>query len=408
MKKILKGDNNMVELKNVEHVIVYKDPELAHACNQISIVLLQNGELFMGFNEERYSVHADSGQSCFIKSTDGGKTWDPSTKKIIWPYTDNRGNWDCAFAQVTDGTIIMHTRVCNFIAPRGIHSDGDQALGMPPPGMPERLKRQTGYVVLKSKDGGKTWTEPIEVNASPMASSSLSAYACGGSGAGHIIELSDGGLLMPLDGTMSPNKEVGIGTETSRCFLLRSDDGGDNWEYWATVGFDPASIIHFMEPGMTRLSDGRLVCLMRTHHKPYRQDNMWFTWSNDDGITWSQPKRTSLWGYPAAMKQLKDGRVLAVYGYRKDPWGVKGCISEDGVTWDIKNEFTIREGGVPKPKAGSGARSLQDTYIYGQYWHIGYPSVTQLEDGTIVAAYHEYSDDEQPIHYLMCTRFKIL
>jgi sialidase-1 len=408
MKKILKGDNNMVELKNVEHVIVYKDPELAHACNQISIVLLQNGELFMGFNEERYSVHADSGQSCFIKSTDGGKTWDPSTKKIIWPYTDNRGNWDCAFAQVTDGTIIMHTRVCNFIAPRGIHSDGDQALGMPPPGMPERLKRQTGYVVLKSKDGGKTWTEPIEVNASPMASSSLSAYACGGSGAGHIIELPDGGLLMPLDGTMSPNKEVGIGTETSRCFLLRSDDGGDNWEYWATVGFDPASIIHFMEPGMTRLSDGRLVCLMRTHHKPYRQDNMWFTWSNDDGITWSQPKRTSLWGYPAAMKQLKDGRVLAVYGYRKDPWGVKGCISEDGVTWDIKNEFTIREGGVPKPKAGSGARSLQDTYIYGQYWHIGYPSVTQLEDGTIVAAYHEYSDDEQPIHYLMCTRFKIL
>lgn len=408
MKKILKGDNNMVELKNVEHVMVYKDPELAHACNQISIVLLQNGELFMGFNEERYPVHADSGQSCFIKSTDGGKTWDPSTKKIIWPYTDNRGNWDCAFAQVTDGTIIMHTRVCNFIAPRGIHSDGDQALGMPPPGMPERLKRQTGYVVLKSKDGGKTWTEPIEVNASPMASSSLSAYACGGSGAGHIIELPDGGLLMPLDGTMSPNKEVGIGTETSRCFLLRSDDGGDNWEYWATVGFDSASIIHFMEPGMTRLSDGRLVCLMRTHHKPYRQDNMWFTWSNDDGITWSPPKRTSLWGYPAAMKQLKDGRVLAVYGYRKDPWGVKGCISEDGVTWDIKNEFTIREGGVPKPKAGSGARSLQDTYIYGQYWHIGYPSVTQLEDGTIVAAYHEYSDDEQPIHYLMCTRFKIL
>ncbi|NVM43378.1 MAG: hypothetical protein HWN79_00540 [Candidatus Lokiarchaeota archaeon] len=30
-----------------------------------------------------------------------------------------------------------------------------------------------------------------------------------------------------------------------------------------------------------------------------------------------------------------------------------------------------------------------------------------MEDGTIVAAYHEYSDDEQPIHYLMCTRFKL-
>ncbi len=397
----------MVEIKDVEHVFVYKDPELAHACNQVSIVLLQNGELFLGFNEERYPVHADSGQSCYIKSTDGGKTWDPATKKVIWPYTENKGNWDCAFSQISDGTIIMHTRVCNFIAPRGIHSDGDQTLGMPPPGMPERLKRQTGYVVLKSKDGGKTWTDPIEVNSSPIASSALGAYACGGSGAGHIIELPDGGLIMPLDGTISNRDVTAMENEPSRCFTLRSDDGGDNWEYWSTVAYDPAAIINFLEPGMTRLNDGKLVCLLRTSHRPNRQDNMWFTWSEDDGITWSPHKRTPLWGYPAAMKQLKDGRVLAVYGYRKAPWGVRGCTSEDGVTWDVKNEFVIREGGVPIPKAGSGARSLQDTYIYGQYWHIGYPSVTQLEDETIVAAYHEYSDDEQPIHYLMCTRFKL-
>ncbi|MHA1472701.1 MAG: sialidase family protein, partial [Promethearchaeota archaeon] len=259
-----------------------------------------------------------------------------------------------------------------------------QALGMPPPGIPERLKRQTGYALLKSRDGGKTWTNPIEVNTSPIASSSLGPYACGGSGAGHIIELSDGGLLMPLEGTISGNTEPGSGNEPSRCFLLRSDDGGDNWEYWSTVAYDPASIINFLEPGMARLRDGTLVCLMRTHHRPYRQDNMWVTWSNDDGITWSPPKRTSLWGYPADVMQLRSGKVLAVYGYRKSPWGVRGCISEDGKIWDVKNE-----------------------YIYGQYWHIGYPTVIQLEDETIIAAYHEYSDDDQPIHYLMATRFKL-
>jgi hypothetical protein len=397
----------MTNIKDIEYVTIYKDPDLAHACNQVSIVLLQNGELFLGFNEERYPVHADSGQSCFMKSKDGGKTWNPSTKQVILPYTEFKGNWDCAFAQISDGTILMHTRICNFIAPRGINSEGDQALGMPPPGRPERLKRQTGYAVLKSKDGGITWTDPIEVNTNPMASSSLSPYACGGSGAGHIIELPDGGLLMPLDGTISPDREVGIGSEPSRCFLLRSDDGGDNWEYWSTVAFDPASIINFMEPGMTRLKDGRLVCLMRTHHRPYRQDNMWFTWSNDDGITWSPPKRTPLWGFPADVLQLRDGRVLAVYGYRKSPWGVRGCISEDGVTWDIKNEFVIREGGVPEPTFANDPPTLQDMLIMSQYWHIGYPSVTQLEDETLIAAYHEYSDDEKPIHYLMATRFKL-
>jgi len=146
---------------------------------------------------------------------------------------------------------------------------------------------------------------------------------------------------------------------------------------------------------------------MRTHHRPKRQDNLWFTWSNNDGITWSPSERTSLWGYPANVIQMIDGRFLAVYGYRKAPWGVRGCISEDGMTWNINNELFIREGGVPEPKPGIGSLTVQDMLIMGQYWHIGYPSVTQLEDETIIAAYHEYSDDKQPIHYLRVTRFKL-
>jgi hypothetical protein len=396
----------VVTPRDVEHVFVYKDPELAHACNQVSLVALQSGEILMGFNEERYPIHADSGQSCLIKSRDGGKTWDASTKQVIWPYTESMGNWDCAFAQISDGTILMHTRVCNFIAPTGIKSEGDQTLGLPPPGMPERLKRQTGYAILKSTDEGRNWSVPIAVNTSPVASSVSGPYGCGGSGAGHVIELPDGGLLMPLHGHLG-SAGAGSGAETERCFLLRSDDGGDNWEYWSTVAYDPAGIISFIEPGMTRLRDGRLVCLMRTSHRPSRQDNMWFTSSEDDGISWSPAKRTGLWGYPADVVQLADGRVLAVYGYRKEPWGVRGCVSDDGVTWDVAQEFTIREGGVPRPKSGFGARTLQDTLIYAQYWHIGYPSLIQLQDQTIVAAYHEYSDDEWPLQYLMCTRFRL-
>ena len=115
----------MIHPKDVEHILVHKDPELKHACNQTSIITLQNGTVLLGFNEERYPVHMDSGQSCQITSTDGGKTWDPATKKVIWPYTDTEGNWDCAFAQLSDGTILMHSRVCAFIAPMGIRRESD-------------------------------------------------------------------------------------------------------------------------------------------------------------------------------------------------------------------------------------------------------------------------------------------
>jgi len=382
----------MVTPKNLEQVFVYKDPKLAHATNQVSIITLQNGEVLMGFNEERYPRHADSGQSCFVKSKDGGKTWDPDSKKVVWPYTDFMGNWDCAFTQISDGTLLMHTRVCSFIAPWGIKSEGDQALGGPPPGRPERLKRQTGYALFKSKDNGNKWAGPIPVNTSPVADwGDPNYHEVGGSGAGHIVELSDGGLIFALGGRLGLVREMG----GSRSFLLRSDDGGNNWEYWATMAYDPAGIISWNEPGMTSLKDGKLICLYRTSHRPGRQDNMWFNYSEDDGITWSPPKRTGLWGYPADVLQLQDGQVLAVYGYRKAPWGVRGCVSEDGMTWDVKNEFVIREGGAAPPEIGL------------VYVHIGYPTVTQLKDGTIIAAFHEYSDDKPPIQYLRCTRFKL-
>jgi hypothetical protein len=86
---------------------------------------------------------------------------------------------------------------------------------------------------------------------------------------------------------------------------------------------------------------------------------------------------------------------------------VRGCVSEDGSTWETLGEFTIREGGVPKRSGGGGAPTLQDTLIFAQYWHIGYPTAAQLADGTIVVAYHEYSDDERPLQYLRCTRFRL-
>ena len=83
-----------------------------------------------------------------------------------------------------------------------------------------------------------------------------------------------------------------------------------------------------------------------------------------------------------------------VYGYRRGAFGVKGCVSEDGLTWDIENEFTIREG-------GQGPSTL-----YG-YFHMGYPSSTQLDDGTIITAYHVFSEDDPPVQYIECARFEL-
>jgi sialidase-1 len=378
-------------LKDIDHVLALIDPE--HACNQGSIVALEDGRMLLGFNQERGREHADSGQSCVMYSEDGGRSWgDPA---VVIPHTEHTGNWDCAFAELTSGDILMHTRLCSFMAPTALTGHSDQTIG-PPPGRAERLKRQTGYALTRSTDGGRTWRPPTPVNTAPMADSGTGPYIVGGSGAGHILELPDGGLLMPLHGSLTREWPTRTG-ETIRSFALRSDDGGENWEYWATVAFDPAHILDFVEPGMTQLHSGRLVCLMRTQVRPGRFDNLWCVHSDDDGASWSRPQRTSLWGFPADVIQLQDGRVLAVYGYRRAPWGVRAAISEDGVTWHVDDELVLREGGAAPTD-------------FHQYWHIGYPSVAQLTDGTVVVAYHEYVENPahpDPIQAMWVTRFRV-
>ena len=46
-------------------------------------------------------------------------------------------------------------------------------------------------------------------------------------------------ILMGLYGRIHGYEEEGEG-ETTRSALMRSDDGGDNWEYYSTLAYDPA------------------------------------------------------------------------------------------------------------------------------------------------------------------------
>ena len=182
--------------------------------------------------------------------------------------------------------------------------------------------------------------------------------------------------------------------------MLRSDDGGDNWEYYSTMAFDAASIIDYEEPATVRLADGRLVGMLRTHVNPSGDaKNMAVVVSEDDGFSWTPPRFTNIWGYPAEFATLPDGRILMVYGYRRPPYGVRGCVSEDGIVWDVANAFTIREGGVPAAYYDNP----------GVYQHIGYPSVAVLGDASVLAMYHEHDDNgERPLQYIASTRFRLV
>jgi hypothetical protein len=73
-------------------------------------------------------------------------------------------------------------------------------------------------------------------------------------------------------------------------------------------------------------------------------------------------------------------------------------VSDDGIRWDVAQEFVIREGGVPREHYDNP----------GIFQHIGYPSAVLLDDGSVLAMYHEYTDDGQrPIQFIASTRFTL-
>jgi hypothetical protein len=403
----------MSVIRNITHHTMVKLNE--HCVNQTMTRVLKNGDLVAVFNEERYPYHHDSGRALMVRSKDGGRSW--SEPKIVLDWTDTQGNWDTGVCELHDGTLLVNLNITGFFK-RGVKPAQPSWSANP---MTERwgdwswaFKTQgwLGTHVLKSHDGGDTWSAPIPVNVRPMKH--------GGCRSG-CWQLPDGGILMGLYGRIRGYGEEGEG-ESTRSAVFRSDDNGENWEYYSTLAYDPANIIDYEEPDIVRLADGRLVCFMRTHVNPSGDaKNLVMTVSEDDGFSWTPPAWTNIWGYPPELISLQDGRYLIVYGYRRPPYGVRGIVSEDGVTWDVKNEFIIREGGVPnssgesKPTSSLGGDNDTEGYGAGMinyhhpgiYQHIGYPSVAQNTDGTIACSYHEWSEDPVPLQYLRTTRFTL-
>ncbi len=333
----------------------------------------------------------------FIRSTDGGRTW--RDRAIVLPYTSTTGNWDCGIAELDDGTLLCNFTMCAYFK-RGVRPE--QPSWSASPSTTEwgdwtwsyRLLGWLGTYVSRSTDGGRTWGEPVPINARPLkhAGCRLGAWP-----------MPDGELLLGVYGRIRGYGEEGE-SESTRSALLRSDDGGENWEYYSTMGYDPASIVDYEEPAIVRLTDGRIVGMLRTHVNPSGDaKNMAVVVSDDGGFSWSPPKFTNIWGYPAEFVTLPDGRVLMIYGYRRPPYGERGCISTDGLHWDVANEFVIREGGVPRKQP------RVDWANPGRFQHIGYPSATLLDDGSVLCLYHEWTDDdERTVQIIRSTRFRVV
>ena len=249
-----------------------------------------------------------------------------------------------------------------------------------------RAKGAEGTWISQSRDNGHTWEPGYKVNSEPLRLDHAGRQHPGATQR-HLAD----GRAWPAQ--HPPGAQ---GRRADPLGALRSDNGGEDWEHWSTIAFDPAGIISFDEPALGRTADGVLVCMMRTEHLPRgRHQHMWVAYSRDDGESWSRPEATNLWGYPAELTLLADGRMLATYGYRRGTYGVRGVISPDGLSWDVADEFIIREGAIPPQSATP------------DFYHIGYPHLVQLDDGTIFSVDHTFTGKPPYMQYVVGVHWEL-
>ena len=356
-----------------EHIVLHKGTDYHSAFPEI--IRLQNGDLVAVFRQapvregtgvqgERNArvshFHADPGSRIVVvRSTDDGLTWDNDSLVVVDPPDGVQDHNLAMVSQVSSGELIVNNHRWFFhLDAEGAAERGVSEQPLPDrPNPPFNSTAVDSLYIIRSGDNGYTWGEPKRFGVPSMTYNSHT-------GKSGVVELPDGTWLLPLHGHTAAD-------QVDRVYVARSEDDGRTWGQPSTVAYDPDQVISVHEPPMLRLSTSKLLTVMRTDGA---DGYLYQAFSNDDGWTWQGLKRTPIWGGPCQLLELRSGRILCTYGYRREPFGIRAAFSDDeGESWDMDRQVIIRDDGM--------------------HLDLGYPASIQLNDGRVLSVYYFHGED---------------
>lgn len=339
--------SDLIDTIKFEHEVIYRNGY--RHLHPADIIKLKNGELLI-MARESSEHYAPDGDVIMLRSKDGGRTW--GGRQVIAGMPDADEREGCGI-QLRDGTIVV-----GIFYNKNYNTDGTYNFA----GTMKREpgKRYLGSYIITSKDNGHTWSPPVDIDTKGMPFNNVEGPTDA------PIEMPDGSIVMGVI-AYSPFGQVG----NAASVLLRSGDKGKTWKYVSIIASDSTGKLGgFVEPGIVRTKTGRLVAGLRNAGP---DQNVYITYSDDDGKSWIPLIKTEIVGHPVDLIQLNDGRLMASYGVRtgthSKPGGIRACFSNDnGKTWDIKTEVQIRKDFIN--------------------WDTGYPESMQLPDGKVLTVYY--------------------
>jgi len=349
-------DKSTPAFRKVEDIVVYQDEKFYSAFP--SIVRRADGELVVAFRRaperrrlgERDCSHTDpNSQLVLVRSRDGGKIWSQEPELIFAnPFG---GSQDPCMVQLRDGTIVCTTYSWALLTAEFAATLSDT--------LRHGSFAFLGGEVLRSRDGGHSWQGPFRPpHVTADATRDIFGKPTPAYNRGAMCEGRDGRLYWVVAANAAPLPRR---TETH---LLISSDQGQTWQYACPVATDPK--VSFNEVSLYETPSGDLVAFLRTADF---EDHTVVARSTDRGRSFQPWQDAGFQGHPHYPLRLPDKRVLLVYGYRHEPFGIRArVLNAECTDFVTAKEIILRDDG------GSG--------------DLGYPWAAALSEKRALAVYY--------------------
>lgn len=357
-------------MKAVQSSIIYENPLPQLRSRHSFFPFLgetKDGRLFAVYAIGQAFESVDS-HSCISFSEDGGKTWTEPVAMFDKTDFDHEITDYCKVTVLPDGRLMA--------LGYAYHRENEDL----PIGNPETGGLLDDFLFCAfSEDEGRTWgkLQPIECAWGPHAEASAP-----------VTVLNDGSLITPITGF--PDWEGKLtGKLCGRA--LRSEDGGVTWNDESICMDFGTDAITCYEQRMCQLSSGTVVCIGWNENTDTgeRLPNH-FTYSQDNGKTWSEPVSTGILGQASCVCALEGEKLLALHAVRRDTDrpGIYGCIVDfSQKTWNIVEQELLWEPAVPVTKDTKMAEIFS-------FLKFGQPGAILLRDGDILMS-HWYAQEGQ-------------
>lgn len=158
-------------------------------------------------------------------------------------------------------------------------------------------------------------------------------------------------------------------------YLIDPESGKSSFQ--GKISIDGMEHLNFYEPYAIQLPDGKIVCHIRVENYEEAIFTLYQTVSFDNGKTWSELRQIIKddSGAPSHLFLHSSGTLIAAFSRRRLPCGIRVVLSSDGgETWS--EEYTLYE-----------------NYCTAD---LGYPSTTELDDGSLLTVFYARDSEESP------------